>query len=551
MDADINAKMSSCNYVRDGNHYARNGNLSEEQHSAQLQLELRTLSTADAAWEELYWQFLDNARHRQFGFNLFGQLRAFVEVPFVEVPFVEVPYVEVAPRGPWHWLRLPPSVWRPRLRLPEAHQPATSSTCNRCILCFDDVATESESKISCGIACSRNHLIHRHCLDSLIVNHCETVLHTPSTPSHIDCPTCKAQHHPVQVQPYTEEQLKLGASQQALDLLASVAQADQALASLPEDEQITNGNTDCYLCPKCKFGPVAHAACADLTSHHAQGGVSNKCPKCGFFGSSISEWIQISAPRQPTIDLLPVNQEFRFHGGLEFRNPRQVPVVFRTPTAHLPRAPGRWMPDFLEAFDLESLRTLEMNLREQSMSRYDEWLLAPSYWDAVTGRLMQTAMQAAAGSNQRVAAIANGSETADSAAQFLSTLCLSDEGASEQSLVVTRHACLRVHSVQHERTASHAALAVVLRHAARSNKFQRGWAGLPDATDVGLMGLMIIGQNSVKKPLIHVLQAIAARGMRTLTIEYAARDVRVIGDDDKEAQAEKRHERQLGCCRVV
>jgi hypothetical protein len=501
--------MSSCNH-------------SEEEHSAQLQLVLSTLSTADAMpWEDLYWQFLDNARR-------FNHLDAM----------------------------LPADAWRPRVHVPvrllEARLPAPSKPSNRCILCFDDVAAESDTKIPCGIACPRSHVIHRQCLDSLIVNHCETVLHTPSTPSHIDCPACTSQRNhevmlqpfhksiPIQVLPYTEEQLKLGACQKALDLLAAVAQADQTLAALPENEQITNGNTDCYLCPKCKFGPVAHAACHDLTSHHAHGGVSNKCPKCGFFGSSISQWIRISEPRQPTINPPAAAREFDFHdvglrglgGWVEVRNhwahyrqnrmPRILPVPF-------------------ERFDGGS--TFEMNVGGRALPRHDEWLLAPSYWDAVTLRLVRTAMQAAAVSNRGVAAIANCSHTADSAVELDSALCLFNESVSEQSLVVTRHACLRVHSVQLECTA---ALAAVLRHAARSNTLQPCWAGLPDAVGVGLMRMpiMLISQCS-KYPLMR-----ATRGRCAPSMEYTARGIDV-GDDDREAQADKLHEGQLGCCRVV
>jgi hypothetical protein len=481
--------MSSCNH-------------SEEEHSAQLQLVLHTLSTADAMpWEDLYWQLLDNARR----FNYLGSM-------------------------------LPADAWQPRqrrarlpVRLPAARLPAPSNPSNRCILCFDDVAAEPDTKISCGITCPRSHLIHRQCLDSLIVNHCETVLHTPSTPSHIDCPACTARRNqevmlrpfhnsvPIRVLPYTEEQLKLGASQKALDLLTAVAQADQTLAALPENEQITNGNTDCYLCPECKFGPVAHAACANLTSHHAHGGVSNKCPKCGFLGSCISQWIRISEPRRPTINLPTANHDFDFHdvemrglgGWAEARNhwahygrerfrvrmPRLVPVPF-------------------EPFDGSS--NFEMNVGGRALPRLDEWLLAPSYWDAVTLGLVRTAMQAAAVSNGGVAAIANGSHTADSAVELDSALCLSNQSVSEQSLVVTRHACLRVRSVQHDSTAALA----------------------------GPRIFFIFGRNS--KP--SLMRALMDMRMRETSIGYSTRDI-IIGDDD--AQADKRREGQLGCCRVV
>ncbi len=189
-------------------------------------------------------------------------------------------------------------------------------------MCFDVLASDASSPdvqthLPRGIACPRSHLICRSCLDNLIVERCNTVLHTPSTPSQINCPACLAeralgglgldrfsQHRSstivTRVHPsFTDDQLKRacgGASERALQLLGSVGDADEKLAALPESEQITHGNSDCYLCPKCKFGPVAHLACDDLSAHHGCQGVSNRCPKCGFLGRHISEWIRIAEP---------------------------------------------------------------------------------------------------------------------------------------------------------------------------------------------------------------------------------------------------------------
>jgi hypothetical protein len=246
---------------------------------------------------------------------------------------------------------------------------------------------------------------------------------------------------PVQVETYSDHQLRHacgGASQQALDLLASVAEADQNLAALPEEEQITNGNTDCYLCPECKFGPVAHQACADLRAHHDHGGVSNKCPKCGFLGSSISEWIQISAPRPSAID-----HRFAFHdnlhhlGGLiEMRNRLAHDNLhhlgglteLRNRLAHAARNTWANWADERSYFNGEFLRgdlgqpgtgpvyvIADFGLEVRSTD------LEASYWDAALRRLTQTAMLAAAGSNARGAVMDNDSEAADAAADTDST----------------------------------------------------------------------------------------------------------------------------------
>ena len=81
-----------------------------------------------------------------------------------------------------------------------------------------------------------------------------------------------------------------GASKLARSLLAQVAAADLALSQLNAEEQLKTGQKDCYQCPKCKFGPIAHTACSDLSSHHGRHGISNQCPQCSFFADKISKW---------------------------------------------------------------------------------------------------------------------------------------------------------------------------------------------------------------------------------------------------------------------
>ena len=182
-----------------------------------------------------------------------------------------------------------------------------------------------------------------------------------------------------------------------------------------------------------------------------------------------------------------------------------------------------------------------MNIGGRVLLRHDEWLLAPSYWDAVTFGLVRTAMQAAALSDRGVSAIANGSHTAGSAVDLDSACCLADSSVSEQSLVVTRHTCLRVHSVQHEPPSHSLSLTAVLRH----NKVQSDWAGLPDDHH---FRILFFHQNP-KASMIGALRALMARDRRALLIECAAHGH--VGDDDREVQAEKRHDGQLRCCRVV
>ncbi len=144
---------------------------------------------------------------------------------------------------------------------------------------------QTKSEPSQSLCCSQKHPIHRRCLDSLIRHQCTEVLAVPSKSSLISCPTCKAI--------FDHEQLTKGgggASKQAIALLEKVVKADCALRNLGAEEQVAAGNKDCYMCPKCNFGPVAHIACADLMSHHGSKGISNKCPVCSFLSRNISDW---------------------------------------------------------------------------------------------------------------------------------------------------------------------------------------------------------------------------------------------------------------------
>jgi len=119
-------------------------------------------------------------------------------------------------------------------------------------------------------------------LDSLIEHQCKKVLAVPSESSLIGCPVCKSI--------FTQQQLSHGTSRKILDLLKKVSESDVALSKLDPEEQVKTGNKDCYMCPKCNFGPVAHTACSDLSAHDGHRGISNKCPKCLFFVTNISKW---------------------------------------------------------------------------------------------------------------------------------------------------------------------------------------------------------------------------------------------------------------------
>jgi len=68
-----------------------------------------------------------------------------------------------------------------------------------------------------------------------------------------------------------------------------------------EQEQIRNlfrnsdGTYRAYMCHHCKFGPVDHGWCNNLSSHNEEkkaggGVVKNSCPRCNWFVSDIGQW---------------------------------------------------------------------------------------------------------------------------------------------------------------------------------------------------------------------------------------------------------------------
>ncbi len=270
------------------------------------------------------------------------------------------------------------------------------------------------------------------------------------------------------------------------------------------------------------------------------------CPKCGFLGSSIFEWIQIAAPRASTI-----NHEFRLfgynrglRGGLRFE--REIPFDgfvqqenlqgdlelehFRLPTFRPRFSPRRDAPPAPDHVFEDRFETLFS-------------MLAPSYLDAVMTRLMRTAIQAAAASNPTAMAITNGSESSGGAVELSpSTLLLSEEIVSDQSLVVTKHACRRVQRLPEHQHSAHLGAHAMLQRALGCIGM-RVQAALPCARSDRLV---MIGFDSEAS----LFAALSSRCK--MAFDYAsARDGRVMGGIHTEVQLEERHGKQLECCRVV
>ena len=86
------------------------------------------------------------------------------------------------------------------------------------------------------------------------------------------------------------KQLRLAEAVQRASRSLAVPSRDQADLTSALRKQFPGA----YQCGSCGFGPVDHAACADLRRHHgektAHGVISNACPKCGWFSEKIAEW---------------------------------------------------------------------------------------------------------------------------------------------------------------------------------------------------------------------------------------------------------------------
>ena len=161
---------------------------------------------------------------------------------------------------------------------PSAAAPPPAPRQMQCMICLDNGMSNE------GVVCPKGgHFLHRACLDQQITARCEDYLRSgPCKPSLIACP-----HNGYKCCVYTSEQLRVeagGASAQCIALLDRVAAAEKALKKLPTTEQLRQANQDAYMCPQCKFGPVAHYACSNVSYH------GNRCPKCNFHTGDISGW---------------------------------------------------------------------------------------------------------------------------------------------------------------------------------------------------------------------------------------------------------------------
>jgi hypothetical protein len=108
-----------------------------------------------------------------------------------------------------------------------------------------------------------------------------------------------------EVQKQVYDQLHNSASAVVPEIDATISQAEadetqkralEAISQhlLAQQLQIELGGR-ARMCGRCTFGPVDHAACDDLTSHHQQDvgngvRINNACSRCGWFSSNVQDW---------------------------------------------------------------------------------------------------------------------------------------------------------------------------------------------------------------------------------------------------------------------
>ena len=109
------------------------------------------------------------------------------------------------------------------------------------------------------------------------------------------------------------------------------------------------------MCGQCSYGPVDHAACADLTAHHGEPGgrgafglfartrlgpssssrrIDNACPRCGWFAPTISEWPMwngvLATPEDDAAEEFAVRRRRRedeLRREYEARRPQRAPMA--------------------------------------------------------------------------------------------------------------------------------------------------------------------------------------------------------------------------------
>jgi hypothetical protein len=182
-----------------------------------------------------------------------------------------------------------------------------------CNICY---CTEDKDD-SIGVACDNDHFLCQDCFTSYVTSESDTVNNPQNiikNGGRITC-VCKiasgcdshafankliAMVVPDEVyESYLRARDYVVGKDAVAGALAKVK--DTGSMNAVEQEQIrnlykkANGTYSCYMCKKCKFGPIDHGWCSDLSAHQGEekgsgSSINNACPKCGWFAKQINQW---------------------------------------------------------------------------------------------------------------------------------------------------------------------------------------------------------------------------------------------------------------------
>ena len=167
----------------------------------------------------------------------------------------------------------------------------------RCECCYNEIDDDDE----CGpISCTRGHSFCQTCMET----RCAMELNSLNPPKEcLDClADCTGQIAWNELTKCTGGIQYIGEVhgqrmlRRIVDMLSPIRPANDVLCKI--SLMRTDGSFRALQCPRCGWGPILHAHCSDLTTHHdettvssdgTEGHVSNACPRCHFLCAHVHE----------------------------------------------------------------------------------------------------------------------------------------------------------------------------------------------------------------------------------------------------------------------
>ena len=148
------------------------------------------------------------------------------------------------------------------------------------------------------VECSNGHVVCKTCINSQCLNLNNSLNHVPD--NKIQCCSmheCDGYYHAFEIGQTVEGQKML--NEYYVTKFKTILYDYFTKFTLHEIEKNlhflnSSGSFKALQCPVCKYGPILHANCDDLLSHHNQHlhsdvYVNNKCPNCGHLSVNVSQ----------------------------------------------------------------------------------------------------------------------------------------------------------------------------------------------------------------------------------------------------------------------